>query len=239
MQDTIATYMPTFNRYTRTLAAIAIASLFFPVANADKIHDRLAKRGAKIATTIENIQIEDASRIPAAVIRKAKGIIILRQFEAGFVFGGKGGFGLAMKRNEKGDWGPPAWIKTGEGSWGLQIGAQTLNVILLIMNEEGLQMLEKAKFRIGIDAAATAGPTGRTVEIKSGIDSPILSYTDTEGFYAGATFEGGFLMPDNKSNLAVYEDWLSVPEILESNELTFPPYAFRVIELLKKIEEEK
>lgn len=238
MQVTIATHMPAFNRSIRALAVIAFAFLFIPFVNADKTDDRLAKRGAKIATTIENIQIEDASRIPAAVIRKAKGIIILRQFEAGFIFGGKGGFGLAMKRNENGEWGPPAWIKTGEGSWGLQIGVQTLNVVLLIMNEEGMEMLEKAKFRIGVDAAATAGPTGRTAEIKSGIDSPILSYTDTEGFYAGATFEGGFLMPDNKSNLAVYDDWLSVPEILENDELDIPPYACRVIELLKKIEKE-
>ena len=215
-----------------------IAMLGTHLAHAGKTHDRLEKRGAKIATTIANIQIEDESRIPSTVIKAAKGIIILRQFEAGFIFGGKGGFGVALQRKANGDWGAPAWIKTGEGSWGLQIGAHSLNVVLLIMTEDGMKMLEKAKFRIGVDAAATAGPTGRTGEIIIGSNTPILAYTDSEGFYAGATFEGGFLLPDYKSNLATYDEWLSVPEIIASDTLAPPHYAAPIIALLEKIEAE-
>lgn len=204
----------------------------------DRIRDRMEKRSTKLALTIENIQIDESSRIPPGVIKNAKGVLILRQFEAGFVFGGKGGYGLAMQRDKGGSWGPPAWIKTSEWSGGLQIGVQNLNVVLLIMTDEGLGMLEKAKFRIGVDAAATAGPTGLSGEIKTGAEAPILMYTDTEGFYAGATLEGGFLMPDHKSNLTTYDEWLTVPDIISSSQLEIPTYAEKIIALLEDVERE-
>ena len=202
----------------------------------DKDQDRLARRAAKIATTLETLQMEDSSAIPADIMQQAKGVIVLRQYEAGFVFGAKGGFGMAMKKTEDGNWGPPAWIKTGELSGGLQIGVQTLNVVFLIMKEDGLEMLKKPRFRIGVDATMTLGPTGTTRGARIGAAS-LLAYTDTEGLYAGATFDGGFLLPDRKANDIAYGNAPSVTEIISSETLPIPDYANRIAELLQRVAE--
>lgn len=200
--------------------------------------EKLERRAAKIATSIANVQIEDNSKIPPEILKNAKGMIVLRQYEAGVIFGAKGGFGMALKKQDDGRWGPPAWIKTGEISGGIQIGVQTLNVILLIMNDDGLAMLEKPKFQVGVDATVTRGPTGNSIGARLGVEADLLAYTDTEGFYAGATFEGGFLLPDRKSNLIAYGERLSVSEIISRPDLQAPAYAEKIATLLASIENE-
>lgn len=174
--------------------------------------------------------------IPAAIMQKAKGLILIKQYEAGVIFGAKGGFGIALRRKPGGNWSAPAWIKTGEISGGLQFGAQKLNVVLVILNEDGLKMLNKPKFQIGVDATVTRGPTGSNYEQSTGSDVDIYAYTVNEGYYAGATFEGGFLLPDKKSNEVSYKQRLDAPEILESTNLAIPPYFARIMNLLQKIE---
>ncbi len=218
------------------LICLALASFICASAQGGKDLERLERRAAKIGSTITSIQIEESSKIPAQIMKQARGIIILRQYEAGFIFGAKGGFGMAIKRHENGEWGSLAWIKTGEISGGLQIGAQTLNVVLLIMDDEGLKMLDKAKFQIGVDAAVTAGPTGSNATAQIGGDVSLLAYTDTEGLYAGATFEGGFLLPDKKSNAIAYGRAISVPEILAATDLQDPDYGEKIRDLLRRVE---
>lgn len=228
----------TLNRHISRLALFVLIALApaFSVYPESKDEQRLERRAAKIASTIANIQVEETSKIPASVMEQAEGIIVLRQYEAGFVLGAKGGFGMAMKKQASGRWGPPAWIKTGEISGGLQIGVQTLNVVLLVMDERGMKMLQKPKFRIGVDATVTAGPTGSNVQARIGNQTSLLAYTETEGLYAGATFEGGFLLPDNKSNLIAYGESLSVPEIISGSGTEPPAYAAEIIRLLQEIE---
>lgn len=174
--------------------------------------------------------------IPAVIMQKAKGLIIIKQYEAGVIFGAKGGFGVALRRTTEGDWSPPAWIKTGEISGGLQLGAQKLNVVLIILNEDGLKMLNKPKFQIGVDATVTRGPTGLNYESHMTNDADIFAYTVNEGYYAGATFEGGFLLPDRKSNEVSYKERLEVPQILESDTLQAPAFFDRTLRLLHEIE---
>ena len=215
-----------------TLAAAAVCAR----GDEDRDVERLARRADKLASTIESIQVNEKFRIPATIMREAKGIIVLRQYEAGFVFGAKGGYGIALVKDEDGKWGPPAWIKTGEISGGLQVGVQSLRVVFVIMTDNGLNMLKKTRFRIGVDASVTMGPTSANAQVKSGAYSALLAYTDTEGLYAGATFEGGFLLPDNKSNGLTYDQDLSVQEILYNRELVLPSYADRVVALLRDIE---
>ncbi|EDY80535.1 hypothetical protein VDG1235_149 [Verrucomicrobiia bacterium DG1235] len=222
--------------FAKILVAIAFAFLLSPTQAANKDEERLLRRSGKIATSIRNIQADESSKIPASVMSQAKGIIILKQYEAGVIFGAKGGFGLAMKRAESGDWGPPAWIKTGEISGGLQLGAQKLNVVLIIVNDKSLRMLEKAKFQIGVDASVTRGPTGSNYEARIGENADILAYTDYQGYYAGATFEGSFLLPDRRSNDLTYGERLEVAEIINSSELPTPAFLADVLELLAQIE---
>ena len=216
-----------------TIALSILASSTTALAIEEK---GLKRRSERLIRTLDDIQFEDVSKIPSEVLKNAKGIMIFRQYEAGFVLGGKGGFGIALLRNEDGDWGSPAWYKTGEGSGGLQIGMQKLNVAFLLMNDNALKMLSKKKFRIGIDAAATWGPAGSNVEAKVGYKAPVLIYSVTEGLYAGATFEGGFFLPDRKSNLAMYEDIFTTSEILSGKAGPPPAYIQPLIDRLYQIE---
>lgn len=216
-------------------AAIALAS---SAHSQDRDTARLMRRSEKIANSIRDIQVDESSKIPASIMRKAKGIIVLKQYEAGVIFGAKGGFGIAMKRAADGQWGPPAWIKTGEISGGLQLGAQKLNAVLIIVQEDGLKMLEKANFKIGVDATITSGPTGSNYQANTGVYADILAYTNYEGYYAGATFEGGVLLPDRRANETSYGSRFEVAEILDHPELVAPDYTADIFNLLREIEQE-
>ncbi|MEM9161217.1 MAG: lipid-binding SYLF domain-containing protein [Verrucomicrobiota bacterium] len=198
----------------------------------------LDRRSLKLFETLNDIQTEANSRIPASVLKQAKGVIIMKQYEAGLVFGGKGGYGLAMTRGKDGKWGPPAWIKTGEGSWGLQVGVQKLNVVVLLMNDNVLNLLYNPKFRLGVDAGATAGPVGRNIEAKIGNDTPILIYTNTTGLYAGAALEAGFLIPAKKANALTYGDEYSIPQIISGRVVPMPEFGPPIVDKLQSIERE-
>lgn len=226
-----------FKPFPFLLQSLVAGLLLVSISSAIAIDAKgVKKRSLAIAESLYAIQSDNFSRIPASVLRRAKGIIILRQHEAGFIFGVKAGIGLAMIRDSNGKWGPPAWLKTGAGSWGLQFGYQKLNVVLLLMNENVLNLLYRPKFRIGVDVAATAGPIGSNLEAKLGNDTPILVYAETEGLYAGATFEGGFLLPDNKTNQAAYGRRLSVPQIISGRKTSFPEFGRNIRARLQSIE---
>lgn len=180
------------------------------------------------------------SRIPATILEKADGIIILRQFNVGVGIGVKAGGGIAMVRDdETGEWGAPSFMKAGEGSWGLQIGAQGVVHVFLLMNKEGMKVLTSPKFRIGVDAAATAGPADTGVEAKVGAGSPIFVYSNASGLYTGASFEGGFILPNNKSNAQYYNDGsLMMRDILFGNKVEAPESAKPLKAALEKYSKE-
>ena len=214
----------------------AIAWLGTDLHAEDRDAQRLLTRADKLAATIEKIQVEEKFSIPASIMSEAKGIIVLRQYEAGFIFGAKGGYGMALVKDHDGNWGPPIWIKTGEISGGLQAGAHSLKVVFVIMSDRGLRMLKKTRFRIGVDASVTVGPTSANANARSGAAAELLAYTDTEGLYAGATFDGGFLVPDNKANSLTYQQDITVAEIIENPGIAIPEYGIRIAALLRAIE---
>lgn len=187
-----------------------------PARADDLTRDDLEERIDRLQESFRSVMGEGDSGIPNFILTRARGIIIFRKYEGGFIFGGKGGFGLALVRHDDGTWSGPAFLKTGEGSFGLQFGAQSLDVVYVIMNEEGMHLLSQTKFRIGVDAGATAGPAGGQTEAKTGPNAPPIYYfANTSGLYAGATLEGGFLLPDGKAN-EVYtgREGISMREIL-------------------------
>ena len=103
------------------------------------------------------------------------------------------------------------------------------------MNKEGMNILSQTQFRIGVDAAAAAGPHGAEAEAKYSGNTPILIYSDTGGLYAGATFEGGFLVPDNKANAAYYrDDSILMREILFENKVEKTSSAKELIDLIER-----
>jgi len=198
----------------------------------------LVKRINEAKEFLDDIMEAPDTEIPAALFENCKGIVIMKQYKAGFIFGIKGGYGIAMAKDEKtGEWSPPAFVKSGEGSYGVQIGGQAVDSILLIMNKEGMEMLMKTKFKIGVDGSVAAGPVGRDASAKLGPGTAILVYSRARGLYAGATIEGGLIINDDKANEQFYGiKGITVQDILFANTVEVPDAARPLIEALKKYE---
>ena len=146
------------------------------------------------------------SGIPEEVLEHAKCIAVVpHMVKAGFVFGGKGGKGVATCRTAKG-WSAPAFITISGGSWGLQIGAEGVDLIMLIMNDKGMQQLLSSKFQISGEGSAAAGPVGRHASAGTDwkLDTQMLTYSRSKGVFAGLTLEGAVVQQDSDSTVSVY-----------------------------------
>jgi len=144
--------------------------------------------------------------IPEEVLESAKCIMIVPHLvKGGFVFGAEHGRGVASCRTSSG-WSAPAFISIGGGSWGLQIGVEAVDLIMLVMNEHGIQHLLSSKFQIGGEASASAGPVGRHASAGTDwkMESELLTYSRSKGAFAGLTLEGTVVEQDDDSTRAIY-----------------------------------
>jgi SH3 domain-containing YSC84-like protein 1 len=144
--------------------------------------------------------------IPEEVLEHAKCVAVVpHMIKGGFVFGGKGGKGVATCRTANG-WSAPAFITISGGNWGLQIGVEAVDLVMIIQNEKGMQKLLSSNFHVGADASAAAGPVGRHAEAGTNwkMDTEILTYSRAKGVFAGLTLEGASIRQDNDSRRAIY-----------------------------------
>jgi lipid-binding SYLF domain-containing protein len=144
--------------------------------------------------------------IPEEVLEHAKCVAVVpHMVKGGFIFGGKHGKGVATCRTANG-WSAPAFITISGGSWGLQIGIEGVDLVLIIQNEKGMQKLLDSNFKIGADASAAAGPVGRHASAGTDwkLDTEILTYSRAKGAFAGLTLEGASIRQDNDSRHAIY-----------------------------------
>ena len=144
--------------------------------------------------------------IPEEVLEHAKCIAVVpHMVKGGFVFGGKGGKGVATCRTSNG-WSAPAFITISGGNWGLQIGLEAVDLVMIIQNEKGMQKLLESNFHLGADASAAAGPVGRHAEAGTDwkMNAEILTYSRAKGAFAGLTLEGASIRQDNDSRHAIY-----------------------------------
>jgi SH3 domain-containing YSC84-like protein 1 len=144
--------------------------------------------------------------IPEEVLEHAKCVAVVpHMVKGGLIFGAKGGKGVATCRTAD-SWSAPAFITISGGSWGLQIGVEAVDVVLIIQNEKGMQKLLESNFHIGADASAAAGPVGRHAEAGTDwkMDTEILTYSRAKGAFAGLTLEGASIRQDNDSRRAMY-----------------------------------
>ena len=197
---------------------------------------QLAKRIEQATEYFQDLMEAPDYSIPQTLLQTCRGVIIIRQYKAGFVVGVKGGAGVVLVRDEKSKvWSPPAFVASGEGSFGFQIGGQAIDAVLLIMNREGMEMLARSKFKIGVDASAAVGPVGRDAAAKISPGTAILVYSRTRGLYAGAAFEGGVLVSDDKANEEFYgKKGITLRDILFRGAVKMPGEALPLVELLQK-----
>ena len=158
------------------------------------------------ADVLHEIQSAPDHGFPDSVLDNAKCIIVVPDLiKGGFVFGGKHGRGVATCRTA-GGWSAPAFVSVGGGSWGLQIGIQTVDLVMIVMNDKGVQDLLSSKFELSGEGSVAAGPVGRQAVAGTDwkLNTEILSYSRTKGLFAGLTLEGAVVEQDDDSTKAIY-----------------------------------
>src|SRR5450755_185436 len=175
--------------------------------------------------------------IPQDLLEKAHCIVLVPDLKkAAFGVGGKYGRGFAVCRAAEGQgWGPPAAIRIEGGSFGFQIGVSSSDVVMLVMNERGMQKLSSSKFTIGADATAAAGPVGRnaTAQTDAYMSAEILSWSRSKGLFAGISLDGATLRNDIDENQALYGQRWTSKQILGSG-AKMPEAASKLIAELNK-----
>src|SRR5580698_2879590 len=164
--------------------------------------DRLQKS----VDVLQSIMSTPDKGIPEEVLNGAKCIVIVPDMlKAGFIFGAKHGRGVASCRTAKG-WSAPAFVSVGGGSWGLQIGVEGVDLVMLVMNDSGLQHLLSSKFQISGEGSAAAGPVGRHASAGTDwkLNTEMLTYSRSKGAFAGLTIEGAVIEQDADSTRFIY-----------------------------------
>ncbi len=172
----------------------------------DKDAADAASQATKSATVFKEIMGTPDKAVPRTVLDKAFCVGVFPQvIKAGFVIGGRGGRGVASCRT-RGGWSAPAYFNMKGGSFGLQIGAQATDFVLLFMNEDGMKSLLKSKFEMGGDASVAAGPVGRQAGAATDLrlDAQILSYSRSKGLFAGLELKGTVISLDEDDMKAAY-----------------------------------
>jgi len=165
-----------------------------------------AKRLNEAAQVVTELRATPEKGIPADLWDKAACVVVIPGMKkAAFVFGGEYGKGVMSCRTGN-SWSAPVFMQLAKGSWGLQIGAQAIDLVLLVMNREGADKLLGDKVTLGADAAIAAGPVGRSgsAATDAKLSAEILSYSRTKGIFAGIDLSGGVLRPDKDVNEKVY-----------------------------------
>ena len=190
----------------RILLTFIIGLCGASIAVAGEVEDRVV-RGA---TVLREIMEAPDGGIPQDLLDKSVCVAVIPGMKkGGFIFGANYGRGLMSCRidNGNGPWSAPSMFRLEGGSFGLQIGAQSVDLVLMIMNLSGLESLLDSKFTLGGDASVAAGPVGRTAsaETDAWMSAKILAYSRARGLFGGLIIKGGTIRPDKSSNETLYQ----------------------------------
>ena len=171
----------------------------------------------KARLTVESMAREKGLPV-ADYLKRARAVLIVPQFlKAGFIIGGAGGSGVLVARTGQG-WSDPAFMTMGAGSIGLQIGAESQEILLMIMSEKGLQAVLKDNVKLGGDASIAVGPVGAgaSAATTTNLDADIVSFARSKGLFGGVSFEGAVVANRSEWNEAYYGRKVAAPEIVKS-----------------------
>ena len=207
-----------------------------PIVAADA-NSKTAERLDDAASLFSEIMATPDRSIPQDLMEKAPCIVLVPGLKkAAFGFGGKYGRGFALCRAANGaGWGPPAAIRIEGGSVGIQIGVSSTDVVMLVLNQRGMQKLSSSKFTLGADANAAAGPVGRDASAQTDafMHAEILSWSRSKGLFAGVSLAGATLRNDLDENQALYGQRWTSKQILGSG-AKMPEAASKLIAGLNK-----
>jgi lipid-binding SYLF domain-containing protein len=203
----------------------------------DKEDDRLKNS----YTVLKEILATPDQGIPHDLLNKAVCVIIYPSvLKAAFIVGGSYGRGVITCRTgegHNGSWSAPAMFALEGGSFGLQIGGQATDFVLLVMNDSGANSVLSSKVKLGADASIAAGPVGRDASAETDIvmKAEILSYSRARGVFAGVSLEGSTMRSDDGTNKALYGKQLTAKQIVQGGAVKIPAAGLSLIHLLDKV----
>jgi lipid-binding SYLF domain-containing protein len=184
-------------------------------------HDTDARLQSSV-DVLQAIMATPDKGIPEEVLSNAKCILVVANLiKGGFIVGGKHGRGVGSCRTSDG-WSAPAFVSVGGGSWGLQIGIEGVDLVMLVMNDQGFQHLLSSKFELTGEGSVAAGPVGRHASAGTDwkMNTEMLTYSRSKGAFAGLTLEGAVIEQDNDSTRAIYGKHMMFRNILSGKAAT-------------------
>jgi lipid-binding SYLF domain-containing protein len=208
---------------TISLLFMSVMGMVGTYAWAGSAREDTVDRMQKSVAVLHAIMSTPDKGIPEEVLSNAKCILVVPDLiKGGFIFGGKHGRGVASCRTAEG-WSAPAFVSVGGGSWGLQIGVEGVDLVMLVMNDQGFQHLLSSKFELTGEGSVAAGPVGRHASAGTDwkMNTEMLTYSRSKGVFAGLTLEGAVVEQDNDSTRAIYGKHMTFRNIL-SGKVTTP-----------------
>src|ERR1700728_2918650 len=207
---------------TMSLLLMSVVGMVGTYAFAGSGRENTVDRLQKSVDVLHAIMSTPDKGIPEEVLSNAKCILVVPDLiKGGFVFGAKHGRGVATCRTADG-WSAPAFVSIGGGSWGLQIGVEGVDLVMLVMNDQGFQHLLCSKFELTGEGSVAAGPVGRHASAGTDwkMNTEMLTYSRSKGVFAGLTLEGAVVEQDNDSTRAIYGKRMMFRNILSGKAAT-------------------
>ena len=205
-----------------SLLLMSVVGMVGTVAWAGSAREDSVTRLQSSVDVIHAIMATPDKGIPEEVLNDAKCILVVpNMIKGGFVFGGKHGRGVASCRTAEG-WSAPAFVSVGGGSAGFQIGLEGVDLVMLVMNDQGFQHLLSSKFELTGEGSVAAGPVGRHASAGTDwkMNTQVLTYSRSKGVFAGLTLEGAVVEQDNDSTRAIYGKHMEFRNILSGKVAT-------------------
>jgi SH3 domain-containing YSC84-like protein 1 len=211
-------------------AVLSLTSIGWAGTNREATDNRMDHAGA----VLHEIMAAPDKGIPEEVLEHARCIAVVpHMLKAGLVFGADNGKGVATCRTARG-WSAPAFFDITGASWGLQIGIEGVDLVLIIQNDKGMERLLSSHFELGADASAAAGPVGRhaTADTDWKLETEILTYSRAKGLFAGISLTGSAIRGDADATEAIYGHDASTRAILKG-EVASPASAGRFLNAVR------
>jgi lipid-binding SYLF domain-containing protein len=224
----------------KQFASMLVFSAFATCAIVNVAEAGAAREEGRLLTAtqvLEEVQAMPDEQIPDALLSRAYGIAVIPDVtKVAFIFGGRHGNGVLVVRDKlNSPWSNPTFISLTGGSWGLQVGAQSSDIILVLTTKTGIEGIAGGKLTLGADASVATGPVGRqgSAATDIGFHAEIYSYARTRGLFGGIALDGSVISIDRSANAALYnKSGVTATEIFSGQAPAAPPTAQRFLDRL-------
>jgi lipid-binding SYLF domain-containing protein len=204
--------------FPRLIGTLALTALALAVTSPAGAQTNEEKRITDSATVLETLVHAPDQEIPQHILERAEAIVVIPSLvKGGFILGAQHGRGvMSVRDRETGKWSDPGFVALTGGSIGWQIGVQAVDLVLLVMNTDGVKELLDNEFKLGANASVAAGPVGRQGEASTdaSLSAQILAYSRAKGLFAGLALEGASLRVDRDANQAFYRKTISTDDMV-------------------------